>query len=63
MPRQPQQFPLTPLQISAVAVAAHCDGRTVRAYLERKRTLPAIAASIERALEQLGHQELRRPAA
>lgn len=47
-------------QERAVAVAAGCDPRTVRSYLDGRRVYSTTAARIAAALRKAGHAQLVR---
>ncbi len=52
---------LTPHALRAVAVAAGCDPRTVRAYLAGRPTTSTTSARVEEALRAHGRADLVRP--
>jgi hypothetical protein len=47
---------LTPHDLRAVGVQAGCDPRTVRAFLDGKRTHSTMHARITKALKDLGFE-------
>lgn len=47
---------LTPHDLRSVAVSACCDPRTVRAFLDGKRTASTMHARITKALKDLGFE-------